>query len=68
MNQMTKSEFVDVLVNNSSRLSMNARKALELIFVEGYSQTVVAEQFGVSRQAVSVYVKTFKSYLKNPAK
>lgn len=62
---MTKSNFVDVLVNSSSRLSMDARKTLELIFVEGYSQTEAAKVTGVSRQCTSAYVKRFRGYIKN---
>lgn len=62
---MTKSDFVDVLVNSNSRMTMRARKTLELIYVEGYSQTEAANVTGVSRQCTSAYVKTFRGYMKN---
>ena len=57
---MTKEEFVNKLVNSRTRLQTKARKLLELVFVEGYSQAEAARELGVSRASASQYVARFR--------
>ena len=55
---MTKQELVTKLTD--TRLRTKARKLLELVYVEGYSQAEAARTLDVSAQVASKYVMRFR--------
>lgn len=59
---MTKSEFTDHLLHTRYREPM--RKALELVFVEGMSQSEAGRQLNIPQQNVNRAVQTFKRKMK----
>ena len=58
---MDKAKFTDLLVGR--RFRADARRALELVFVQGMSQADAARVTGLHRQAVNRAVKKFLSNL-----
>ena len=64
-NALLNDEAVDMLAARIRSLTPAMRQALELRYIEGYSNTEIAEMLGVSQSAVSTSIEKARKRLKN---